>query len=121
MATVIKDLWGIRPAFLKFPKQRNLVELIAHAPNAGVGLRVIPTVWHMKGWSDSFYTVTNIQLDGDMAHGKVFGKLTWRGREEPKITEIRKISKYNWHLYQPPSEMKALEMKLGIPADAPTA
>ncbi|KAJ3021531.1 hypothetical protein HKX48_008293 [Thoreauomyces humboldtii] len=121
MATIIRELWGAHPAFLKTANRRNLIELIAHTPQHGKGLRVVPTIWHLKGWTDSFYTITDVQLQGDLAHGKVFGKLTWKGDAAQKPEEIRSIHKHNWHLYQPPNEARSLEMKLRIPADAQKA
>ncbi|KAI8591045.1 hypothetical protein BDZ88DRAFT_413210 [Geranomyces variabilis] len=121
MSAVIKELWGVAPAFLKHANRRNLIELVAHAPHRGLGLRVLPTVWHLKGWTDSFYTVTDVRLTGDLAHGRVLGRLTWKGVEEEKEKEIGNAFKHNWHLFQPPSEMRALEKKLRIPPDAPTA
>lgn len=62
MATIIREIWGAHPSFLKFPTKRNLLELVAHTPNSGVGLRVVPTVWYKKNWHDSFWTVTEVKM-----------------------------------------------------------
>ncbi|KAI8825969.1 uncharacterized protein EV422DRAFT_514889, partial [Fimicolochytrium jonesii] len=116
MATVIRELWGHHPAFLQRANQhRNLIELIAHAPNRGAGLRVTPTEWYQRGWSDAYWTVKNIVLEEDLAHGEVFGQLTWQGRPKgPASAKIPSIYKKKWHLYEAPEELRALERKLRL-------
>ncbi|TPX61003.1 hypothetical protein SpCBS45565_g07370 [Spizellomyces sp. 'palustris'] len=121
MATIVRELWGAHPGFLKAPSKRNLLELIAHRPEGGAGLRVVPTIWYTKGWHDCYWTVTETKLKNDMAHGKVYGRLTWRGKEVEKNDQIRAALKHKWHIYEPPHELGTLEEKLGIPRDAPSA
>ncbi|RKO86483.1 hypothetical protein BDK51DRAFT_14694, partial [Blyttiomyces helicus] len=63
MATVIRQLWGPNPSFLRAPRKWSLFELVAHRPGRGVGLKVVPKDWDRYNDHDSYYIVSKVEFD----------------------------------------------------------
>ncbi|KAJ3085017.1 hypothetical protein HK102_000395 [Quaeritorhiza haematococci] len=121
MATIVRELWGPHPNFLKIVSKKSLFELLAPRQADAVGTRVVPTHWHNRGLYDHYYTITDVKLKSDLRHGQAWGVRTWKNVPGKKSDPIRSALKYNWHIYMPPKEQRKLEQKLRIPADAPTS
>ncbi|KAI9017233.1 hypothetical protein HDU85_007212 [Gaertneriomyces sp. JEL0708] len=117
MATILKQLYGHHPSFLKLSSKRSLFELIAHLPNSGKGLKVAPSEW--TGKSGCFWTIDECLVE-DVTKGKITGRLTMNATRSGKSKEIPNAHKKSWHFYAAPEETTRLEGKLGIPESAPT-
>ncbi|KAI9202901.1 uncharacterized protein BJ171DRAFT_476379 [Polychytrium aggregatum] len=113
MATIVKELWGAHPTFIRQLTRKSIFDLARSAPNGGAGLRIASTEHYRKGMHDSFYTITTVK-DQD-----AYGVLTWKGKQGPAPVRIPKADAGKWHLYEPPHELKTIEEKLRILPDAP--
>ncbi|KDQ07737.1 hypothetical protein BOTBODRAFT_166639 [Botryobasidium botryosum FD-172 SS1] len=75
----------------------TLYQVLAKLPENGVGARVTQRRWAAKGIEGSFWEVTRVRLKDEGKHGKVWGKLVWRGRPISERDElIRGGLKYQW-------------------------
>ncbi len=61
MASVIKELWGHHPRFLKLKSKYTLPALLSRMPLAGVGSKVSTTKSLKKGLDKDYYTITEIK------------------------------------------------------------
>mmetsp|Transcript_4234 Transcript_4234/g.10937 ORF Transcript_4234/g.10937 Transcript_4234/m.10937 type:complete len:124 (-) Transcript_4234:316-687(-) len=77
-------------------RQKNFFELATTLPRNGAGYRFARRIWLKDGRCDSFWTVVGLKLKPDGLHGKAYGRLTWRGRQDPRIREIRSPRKRGW-------------------------
>lgn len=57
----------------------SLPEVVSRARKDGVGMLVHQTRWNKKGLEDCYWQVTRTKLKLEGKHGKVWGKLVWRG------------------------------------------
>ncbi|TPX44790.1 hypothetical protein SeMB42_g04208 [Synchytrium endobioticum] len=118
MATVLRQLYGHHPSFLKQKTVRNLLELCILLPNQGVGVNVTPADWYKSGWHDSYWTIASVELNPDWRSGTVWGIQTWKSKTSPTHQPIPRASVANWHLHQPPEMHRHLANKLGIDPSA---
>lgn len=66
------------PGTLK-PGQRNLYEVLARLPEAGVGTKVYQKRWTRKGIEGSTWKITESRLKNNGKNGKAWGLLWWKG------------------------------------------
>ncbi|KAI9316553.1 hypothetical protein DFJ73DRAFT_373953 [Zopfochytrium polystomum] len=116
MATIIRELWGVRPAFLKggYSSSRTLLKLLTPMENHGVGARVIPVADFTHGKLDSFWTITRVDYpNGNFRSGQVFGLRKVRGKQSRRPVQISNIDDA-WRLHLQPAEAQQIKSKLGI-------
>ncbi|EKM59443.1 uncharacterized protein PHACADRAFT_249939 [Phanerochaete carnosa HHB-10118-sp] len=75
----------------------SLYSVLSRYPKDGVGQHVHQIRWNTKGIADSYWLITRTKLKLEGQHGKVWGKLVWRG----KTINIREVRipgglKYDW-------------------------
>ena len=58
----------------------NLCQVLSRYPHDGVGMQVSQIRWGQKGIADSYWLVTRAKLKLEGRHGKIWGKLYWKGK-----------------------------------------
>merc|ERR1711865_208482 len=72
---------------------KNLFELCRLLPNYGVGFKLKRNSWKAE---DCYWTLSKTAPTMDGRHGKAYGKLTWKGVEQPTEKKIRGVLKRPW-------------------------
>ncbi|PVF93196.1 hypothetical protein CPB86DRAFT_809085 [Serendipita vermifera] len=88
-----------------FPHPTTLFRTLSRLPRDGVGSKLAQRRWDAKGIHGCYWEVTKTRLklgeDGKMAHGKAWGRLTWKGKPVSLRDErIRGGLKYNWKVVE---------------------
>ncbi|KAJ3269645.1 hypothetical protein HDV01_001161 [Terramyces sp. JEL0728] len=104
MATVIKQLWGIHPPFLKLRTKKSLSQLIRHLPKQGVGYKVQPTEWFKKG-KDAYYQITKYEGTN------IYGIKVRNGLQEGNEGILQEKFN-NWAFYSTREFIETLKTKL---------
>eukprot|EP00842_Homolaphlyctis_polyrhiza_P002025 jgi/Hompol1/2823/HPOL_005648-RA len=113
MSTIVRELWGRFPSFLKL-KNKTLLDLVGDLPNSGKGLRVIPTVWHQIGRENSWFEIDRVELEERTGKSTIYGTKVENGQRQEKIAPIHGSYTRNWRFYEDPAAIRALERKLHI-------
>ncbi|KAI8895317.1 hypothetical protein BC833DRAFT_651339 [Globomyces pollinis-pini] len=104
MATILKELYGLRLSYLKIKQQKSIFDLISHLPNYGRGTLVQPTDWFRDGRTLNYYKVTSV-LAGKK---KVMG-IRYRngiaGSSEHELTDGKFT---RWGFYTHPDDIKRI-------------
>ncbi|KIJ70474.1 hypothetical protein HYDPIDRAFT_57382, partial [Hydnomerulius pinastri MD-312] len=75
----------------------TLFEILSRHPDGGIGQKVHQTRWTDKGIDGCYWEVTRSQTKLRGMHGKVWGKLVWRGKVVSEREErIPGTLKYKW-------------------------
>jgi small subunit ribosomal protein S34 len=61
----------------------------------GVGSKVTRSIYQFP---DTYWIITKVKLTVDQEHGKIWGRLVWRGRPKPKEMKINTAKKKEWSL-----------------------
>ncbi|KAG8931345.1 hypothetical protein FRC03_002397 [Tulasnella sp. 419] len=97
---ILKQTLGASSPLLK--RSGTLYDVLSVLPKDGIGARVTQSRWEAKGIKDSYYEVTQVRLKDEGRHGKVWGRLIWKGQPIKERDErIRKGLKYSWKLVTP--------------------
>ncbi|KAK7060277.1 hypothetical protein VNI00_001042 [Paramarasmius palmivorus] len=85
------------PSLLPPGPKKTLFSILSKTSSGGVGKHVYQTRWSRKNIGDCYWVVTRSELKCEGKHGKVWGRLVWRGKEVSERDErIRGSLKYNW-------------------------
>ena len=69
----------IKPNPLTQNHSRSLYETLSRMPRDGVGARVTQPRWAAKGILNCYWEVTKVRIKDEGRHGKVWGRLFWKG------------------------------------------
>ncbi|KAJ3171321.1 hypothetical protein HK101_011266 [Irineochytrium annulatum] len=113
-ATVIKELWGAFPKFIKIRPQQNLQQLLEPlAANGKVeGIKVTTTEFYNKGLHGNFWTITEAHFSRIEDEVKFKGIKTMFGQAAKSPTNITKWNHIHWQLYEPPGTYSGVMKKL---------
>ncbi|RKO95786.1 hypothetical protein CXG81DRAFT_24455 [Caulochytrium protostelioides] len=110
MATILRELWGPRPAFLAF-KKHNLARLVQNLASGGKGAYVVPTAWYRAGRHTDFWKLDRIEQTprGVQAFGYLYldNKCTNRLLEIPNPSE-------SWNFYESTQTIENLQKKIHV-------
>mmetsp|Transcript_4136 Transcript_4136/g.7956 ORF Transcript_4136/g.7956 Transcript_4136/m.7956 type:complete len:155 (+) Transcript_4136:132-596(+) len=83
----------------------NYFDVLRHfgGDSYGVGsLRVARGMWIRNGYQDSFWVTTRVipglRPGGRRVKDKVYGVLTWKGKQDPVERRIKTVCKRDWRL-----------------------
>ncbi|KAK9759455.1 hypothetical protein K7432_017566 [Basidiobolus ranarum] len=100
MSSVVNKIFrthGYPPIVRASNSNKTLFQHLNLLKDNGVGSKVTITKWLDKGFNESYYLVTKVNLRTDLQHGKAWGIKYWQGRPETgKVQEIRGGLKFNW-------------------------
>ncbi|KAJ3215212.1 hypothetical protein HDU67_000699 [Dinochytrium kinnereticum] len=114
MATVIRELFGHHPKFLRAPANRNLFDYLSILPDRE-SIRVVRKEWFQQGNTDSYWTlVRSKSTKEENGSPLLMGHLTWKGKMDKKIRRIPDADVKAWHIYQDPSDFISIASKLKI-------
>jgi hypothetical protein len=105
MASVIKQLWGPFPSYLKLKTQKSLYQVIGHLPKYGKHALVQPTEWYPER-THNYYKVVRVYP----VSRAVMGIRYRRTRQ----TKIHQIEGKHWGLFYPPEVLNSIKEKLSI-------
>ena len=101
MASVVKELFGKPPSFLKVKASKSLWHLTHHLPNYGIGYLVQPAEWYQLG-SSKYFKITKVYqvyfTNKGVKH--VHGKLCYEGKEEEEKEQLLSNQFKHWGFYQ---------------------
>ncbi|KAJ3275189.1 hypothetical protein HK104_003931 [Borealophlyctis nickersoniae] len=121
MATIIRELWGLQPSFLRSVKKRkNLWEVIEHLPNRGIGMLVTEKDWWEKGWTECHWKLTRVEITDDLQQRKAFGIKTVHGVTFPEERQIKR-PRHEYQIYRTVQQQRALEDKMHVEYQSTTA
>lgn len=69
----------------------------------GVGSRVTRGIYKFP---ETYWVITRVKLSKDQNHGKVYGRLVWRGRSKDKDERITSALKKEWEMLSMPDYSK---------------
>jgi len=69
----------------------------------GVGAKVTRQIYKFP---ETYWIVTKVKLSSDQKHGRVWGRLVWRGRAQPKDESIGSTLQKEWSLVGLPNYSK---------------
>lgn len=78
---------------------RNFFQVVRTLPAYGIGSRLFRRTWERNNYEETYWTVTRLQTSPNGKRVKAYGRLTWRGVEEPREREIRCAFKREWKAY----------------------
>ena len=73
----------------------SLFKIINGLRYCGVGSKVTRDIFKFP---ETYWVVTRVALSKDQDHGKVYGKMVWRGREKAAEERIAGVLKKQWAL-----------------------
>lgn len=91
----------------------SLYGLINGLRHCGVGAKVTRSIYKFP---ETYWLITRVQLSKDQNHGKVFGKMVWRGRQKELEERIGSTLKKEWQIVSLPDYSSAAK---GTPATPP--
>ncbi|KAF9247129.1 hypothetical protein BU15DRAFT_39120 [Melanogaster broomeanus] len=75
----------------------NIFQVLSRYPDSGVGQKIHQIRWSEKGIDGCYWEVTRTKLKLAGSHGKVWGRLVWRGKLVSEREErIPGTLKYKW-------------------------
>lgn len=114
MATIVKQIFGNKPAFLAIKNNLNIFELTLKDMSnitGSKGMKLTTIDWMKQDFAECFYTIESITHNQDLKSGKALGKLTWFGKERNETVDIHDSTKRIWSLYRTNDEIKDLSSK----------
>lgn len=75
--------------------KKNIAEVGSYLPNGGVGMKFTRVMWIRNGYKDSYWTITKI-LEKNKGRLRYYGRLTWKGKEDPRERPVRTGQKRGW-------------------------
>ena len=96
----------------------NLFSLINGLRYFGVGSRVTRSIYKFP---DTYWVITRVVLSKDQNHGKVYGRLVWRGRPKETDDKIGSPLKKEWALLSTPDYGRFDAKPEAIAASIPVA
>ena len=77
----------------------SLFKIINGLRHFGVGTKVTRSIYKFP---ETYWVVTRVMLSKDQSHGKVYGKMVWRGRPKEAEERIGSPLKKEWSLVSLP-------------------
>jgi len=77
----------------------SLFKIINGLRYFGVGTKVTRSIYKFP---ETYWVVTRVMLSKDQSHGKVYGKMVWRGRPKEAEERIGSPLKKEWSLVSLP-------------------
>ena len=95
-------MWGFAFFAVKTMSGRpsSLFKIINGMRYFGVGTKVTRSIYKFP---ETYWLITRVVLSRDQDHGKVFGRLVWRGRAKETETKIAGPLKKEWSLVSHPN------------------
>mmetsp|Transcript_10539 Transcript_10539/g.17176 ORF Transcript_10539/g.17176 Transcript_10539/m.17176 type:complete len:107 (-) Transcript_10539:166-486(-) len=78
---------------------KSLFKIVNGLRYFGVGAKVKRDIFKFP---ETYWVVTKVNLSKDQNHGKIHGRLVWRGLPKPKDEEISTALKRQWQLVELP-------------------
>ena len=76
-------------------RRKNLVEVASYLPDKGLGHKFTRLLWLRNGYENSYWTISRVVEKGK-GRLRYYGKLTWRGAEEPRERKVSTWQKRGW-------------------------
>lgn len=105
MATVIKQIWGTHPSFLKLKSHKSLYQVIAHLPKYGRDTLVQPVEWYPQR-THNYYKIVRTYPTSRTVFGIRYRKT--------RRTKVHEIEGRFWGLFHPPRVLESIQKKLQI-------
>lgn len=82
----------------KRTKPKTLAEVAEQTSENGLGSRFTRLLWDRNGYDGSYWTINRVRKRDD---GKIcfYGRLTFRGREEPFDRRVKPANKRGWRFF----------------------
>ncbi|XP_043945154.1 28S ribosomal protein S34, mitochondrial [Protopterus annectens] len=97
--------------------ENRLFQLLNRLKLFGIGRIVTRKSWLCDYEEPCFWTITKVKVDytaENLDHGKAWGVLTFRGKEEKEVKEIDKVMYHDWRLV-PKHEEEAFKVFTPVP------
>ncbi|KAJ0401962.1 hypothetical protein P43SY_002009 [Pythium insidiosum] len=78
-------------------KSINIFQALVPTRHYGVGKKATRAIWD-RFPEPSYWEITRILPSPDLKHGKVYGRLTFRGKTDPAEKRINGPLKRDWRL-----------------------
>lgn len=79
----------------KRDRPKNIAEVGSYLPDGGVGMKFTRILWLRNGYDESYWTITKI-LKKNKGRLRYYGRLTWKGVEDPRERPVRTGQKRGW-------------------------
>ena len=80
-------------------KARSLYNIVNGMRYLGLGSKVTRNIYQFP---DTYWVITKVKLSKDQEHGKIYGRLVWRGKAKEHDMKIGPALKKQWHLVEVP-------------------
>mmetsp|Transcript_10003 Transcript_10003/g.15109 ORF Transcript_10003/g.15109 Transcript_10003/m.15109 type:complete len:127 (-) Transcript_10003:41-421(-) len=82
---------------------KSLFKVVNGMRYFGMGCKVTRDIYHFP---ETYWILRRVELSKDQDHGKVWGRLVWRGRPQPRDRRIHSARKHEWKLVDVPNYSK---------------
>ena len=86
----------------------SLFRIVHGLRHFGVGSKVTRNIYKFP---DTYWVVTRVKLSKDQNHGKIFGRLVWRGKAKEVDQRINTALKKQWSLLELPNYQSGFKGK----------
>lgn len=83
------------PGAKKRYRPKNLLEVASYLPERGLGAKFTRLMWIRNGYKYSYWTISKV-LEKSKGRLRYYGRLTWKGVEDPRERPVRTWQKRGW-------------------------